>query len=85
MSQNNIVLKHMQSGRPINPQIAYEDYKIMRLASRISDLKREGHTILDKTIRNGKTHYSEYYMDVESRTLFDGHLIIERARYGGLQ
>jgi len=48
-------------------------------------LKREGHTILDKTIRNGKTHYSEYYMDVESRTLFDGHLIIERARYGGLQ
>ena len=85
MSQNNIVLKHMQSGRPINPKIAYEDYKIMRLASRISDLKREGHTILDKTIRNGKTHYSEYYMDVESRTLFDGHLIIERARYGGLQ
>ena len=85
MSQNNTVLKHMQSGRPINPQIAYEDYKIMRLASRISDLKREGHTILDKTIRNGKTHYSEYYMDVESRTLFDGHLIIERARYGGLQ
>ena len=85
MSQNNTVLKHMQSGRPINPQIAYEDYKIMRLAARISDLKREGHTILDKTIRNGKTHYSEYYMDVESRTLFDGHLIIERARYGGLQ
>jgi len=85
VSQNNTVLKHMQSGRPINPQIAYEDYKIMRLAARISDLKREGHTILDKTIRNGKTHYSEYYMDVESRTLFDGHLIIERARYGGLQ
>ena len=79
MSQNNTVLKHMQSGRPINPQIAYEDYKIMRLASLISDLKREGHTILDKTIKNGKKRYSEYWMEV------DPTMNLFKSNYGGLQ
>jgi len=79
MSQNNTVLKHMQSGRPINPKIAYEDYKIMRLASLISDLKREGHTILDKTIKNGKKRYSEYWMEV------DPTMNLFKSNYGGLQ
>ena len=85
MSQSKEILAALKHGDRITPIDALNRFGCMRLASRISDLKREGHTILDKTIRNGKTHYSEYYMDVESRTLFDGHLIIERARYGGLQ
>ena len=79
MSQNNTVLKHMQSGRPINPKIAYEDYKIMRLASRISDLKHEGNTIHSKTIKNGKKRYSEYWMEV------DPTMNLFKSNYGGLQ
>ena len=65
MTQNEKVLRHLQEHGSISPLIALKEYSIMRLASRISDLKRMGFKITSKieTSKNsyGETvHYSVY-------------------------
>jgi len=85
MSQNDQVLKVLMTGMRVTAKYAYDELHIMRLAARISDLKAKGNTIYTRTIKDGKKSYAEYWMDVERISLFDDHLIIERARYGGLQ
>ena len=65
MTQNERVLRHLKEYGSITPIEALKEYGIMRLASRISDLKKEGHVIgksLKKHInRFGEsTHYASY-------------------------
>lgn len=45
-SQNEKILAHLQTYGSINPLQAKDLYRCMRLASRISDLKRMGYPIL---------------------------------------
>lgn len=52
------VLKYMDDFGSINPQQAMADLGIMRLASRISDLKKEGHKIRRRMV-TGKNRYGE--------------------------
>ena len=85
MSQSNEILAALKHGDRLTPLDALNRFGCMRLAARISDLKGKGHTIYTRTIKDGKKSYAEYWMDVERISLFDDHLIIERARYGGLQ
>ena len=85
MSQSDLILEALKHGDRLTPLDALTRFQCMRLASRISDLKKKGHAIHVRTIKDGKKSYAEYYMDVERRSLFDDHIIIERARYGGLQ
>ena len=40
MNQNDIVLNHLRSGRTINALQSLKEYGIMRLASRISDIRQ---------------------------------------------
>lgn len=42
MTQNEKILHHLETYGSITPLEALEEYGIMRLASRISDLKKEG-------------------------------------------
>jgi len=64
MKQNDIVLKHLEK-RPITSMQAFKLYGITRLASRIHDLKAEGHKIkglmVDVRTRQGLTKVKRYY------------------------
>lgn len=66
-SQCDKILRHMKDFGTIDSLTAMSEYGIMRLASRISDLKRSGHNIRSEircgTNRYGeKTHYSVYQL-----------------------
>ena len=51
MTQNQLVLEHLEKYGRITSREAYENYGIMRLASRISDLKRQGYKISGEWIK----------------------------------
>ena len=53
------IVDYMESFGSINPMQALEDLGCMRLASRISDLRRQGYPIISKRI-NYKTRLGEY-------------------------
>lgn len=44
------ILEHLRTGQPITQDQARAEYGVMRLASRISELKKTGHIIL--SLRN---------------------------------
>lgn len=65
MTQAERVLRHMEECGSITPMEAMEEYGIMRLASRISDLKRLGYPIQSQLVRGKnrlgeETQYSRY-------------------------
>ncbi len=54
----------LQEGEPITSLDALERYGCMRLASRISELKRKGFPIRSRFIRTGKgKQVKEYWLD----------------------
>lgn len=62
-SQSLNILRHLQSGKSINPLQALTQYGCFRLSARIYDLKQRGYLIekcMVKT-KNGK-NYAEYSM-----------------------
>lgn len=69
MTQNEMILKHLQTGRSITPGEALTEYGCMRLASRISDIeKMTGRTIARRKVsrknRFGKrVSYAEYWLE----------------------
>ena len=71
MTQCEMILRHMEDCGSITSLEAMQEYGIMRLASRISDLKQLGHPICSE-IKTGmnrygeKTHYSVYHMKREA-------------------
>lgn len=64
-TQNERILRHLKEVGKITPIQALQEYGIMRLASRISDLKKEGYEIT-KTLKTHinkfgeRTHYAVY-------------------------
>lgn len=58
MSQCERILKYMQDFGSITTLDAVKDLGCLRLASRIYDLKRQGHNIADKP-ETGKNRYGE--------------------------
>ena len=48
--------------------MALAKYKCFRLASRINDLREEGHSIETKMVANkdGKKKFAEYYLEKEN-------------------
>ena len=67
MKQCDRIVRHLEDYGSITSMEAMQDYGIMRLASRVSDLKRAGFPIRVETVR-GKNRYGEntsyarYYM-----------------------
>lgn len=62
-SQNNKILKHLESGKPIATYEAFAKYNCTRLSARIKDLRDKGYTITTKnTTVKGKT-FAEYRLE----------------------
>ena len=58
MTQCDRILRHMRDYGAIDPMTAIKEYGCMRLASRIADLKDQGHDIVSERT-NGKNRYGE--------------------------
>lgn len=58
MTQNDRILRHLEDYGSITQMDAIRDYGIMRLASRVNDLRREGHPIVTEVVE-GRNRYGE--------------------------
>lgn len=56
-TQKAAILAHLREGRSLTQDLARELYGCMRLASRISELRRQGHLILSLRNRQGTATY----------------------------
>lgn len=64
-TQRDIILEHLQEFDTITPLEALKEYGIMRLASRITDLKKQGYEfnvkmITSKNRKGKKVRYAQY-------------------------
>ena len=76
-TQNDKILRHMNDVGWIDPMTALEQYGIMRLASRISDLKKEGYAIVKDVVKKNNRygepiHYARYKLLEESDYVKEG-------------
>lgn len=55
--QKDLVLEHLRTGQPLTQDTARELFGCMRLASRISELKKAGHVILSLRHQTGVAVY----------------------------
>ncbi len=62
MSQNQNILKHLRKGS-INPLQALKLYGCFRLASRISELKKEGYNIVAKMVTRNNKRFAVYSLE----------------------
>lgn len=65
ITQNDMILKYMSDYGGITQIEAIRDLGVMRLASRISDLKRKGYNIIGESVPvknryGGECHVSRY-------------------------
>lgn len=68
-SQNSRILKHLMSGKRLNPIQALTKFGCFRLASRINNLKMQGFDIkTDLITREGK-RFAQYSLIEEYRPL----------------
>lgn len=68
MSQKEILLKHLVAGKTITPLKAMMVYGVGRLASRIRELREEGHNIVTTIHKDERGHdYAEYRLQVRDR------------------
>lgn len=58
MTQCERILRHLKDYGSITSMTAITEYGILRLASRINDLKRMGYPIISET-KTGKNRYNE--------------------------
>lgn len=59
-AQQDKILAHLESGKPITPIDALREYGCFRLGARIWDLRRSGHNIITNIITAGGKHFAEY-------------------------
>jgi len=67
MSQNKLILAHLNEGNSLTALDALREFGCFRLAARISDLKGQGNLILKRsktvlTRKNGNVVIAEYYI-----------------------
>ena len=58
MTQRDRILRHLQDYGSITQMDAIKDYGIMRLASRVNDLRRDGVPIVTEVVE-GRNRYGE--------------------------
>jgi Helix-turn-helix domain len=61
-SQNQRILNYLQKGKSLTPITALNKFGCFRLAARIADLRKEGHTIHTDTITKNKKTFASYKM-----------------------
>ena len=71
LKQTELIIRHMRDCGSISSLTAMQEYGIMRLASRINDLRAQGYDIVSET-KTGKnrygdsTHYAVYRLKEET-------------------
>lgn len=60
MTQNEMVLNHLKGGKTLTSLEALKEYGIMRLASRVDELRELDYEIDTKMIHKGRKHWAEY-------------------------
>ena len=61
-TQTARILKHLKSGKPLDPMLALRKYGSFRLGARIFQLRQAGH-LIERTIKTrGRKHWAEYRM-----------------------
>lgn len=60
MNQSEAILEYLKEGNKITPLDALDRFGCFRLASRISDLKKQGYNIKMEMISRGEKSYAEY-------------------------
>jgi len=63
MNQSKEILGYLEKGNKITAIDALNKFSCLRLASRINDLKNEGHEIKSKLIHKNKKKWSEYWIE----------------------
>lgn len=72
MTQTEKILRHLKEYGTITPMEAMQEYGIMRLASRITDLRKSGYAI-NTNLVNGynrfgeKTRYASYILEEQKK------------------
>lgn len=71
LSQRQKIIRHLEAFETITPMEAILDYGIMRLASRISELRKEGYIIHTEMVHGynrfeEKTRYAKYSLEKEA-------------------
>lgn len=68
-SQNELILKYLQTGRSITPLEALRLFGSFRLGARIFDLKSQGHDIHCRMVSNGEKRFASYSMSTDNASL----------------
>ena len=58
MKQSDMILRHLKDYGSITQAEAMAEYGIMRLASRVNDLRKDGHNIVTEVV-TGRNRYGE--------------------------
>lgn len=63
MTQQKLILAHLDTYGSITPMEAFMEYGITKLATRVSELRRQGHQII-KVYEEGKNRFGQkvHYM-----------------------
>ena len=59
-TQNQRILTYLKSGRPLTPMTALNKFGCFRLAARIADLRKDGHTIFTESVTRNKKTFASY-------------------------
>lgn len=65
MGQNQMILTHLFANGPITPLESLRDYGVMRLGSRINDLRKMGIPITTVMIENDGKRYARYELEAD--------------------
>lgn len=63
MTQRELVRAHLESGKPLTPLEALNDYGCFRLAARIEELRKMGLGIKTTMITKGGRAFAQYKME----------------------
>ena len=60
MTHTSLILARLKSGKSITAALAYDRYGIMRLASRVFELRQRGHAIRSTLVRRDNKSWARY-------------------------
>jgi len=60
MTQNKMVLQHLQTGQSITALDSLRLYGVLRLAARVEELRKDGHTIITQSVKVGNKEFARY-------------------------
>ena len=67
MNQSDRILRHLEDGGSITALGALERFGCLRLAARIDELRKAGHTIKTTDVRDHGKRYALYYIPIEPK------------------